>query len=70
MFEVHISKTFSTQNHGRLSAVLWCVVCVHEGVVLCGVLRGVCCCCVLLCVVVLLCCCVLLLLNGYIIPKE
>ena len=49
------SLLFSSQDHGRLSIVLWCVVCcvlcvvwVHEGVVLCdelcdelfGVLRG------------------------------
>ena len=49
MFEVHISKhsLFVSRTlsvvHG---AVVCCVLCVHEGVVLCGVLRGVVCVCV------------------------
>ena len=47
--------TFSSQDHGRLSAVLWCVVCcVCMRVLLCGVLRGVWC---VVCVSGVLCWC-------------
>ena len=64
MLEVHISKHSPfrlkiTVGCPRCYGVL-CVLCVHEGVVLCGVLRGVCGVCGVLCwcwclVVVVLC---------------
>ena len=60
LVSAHPSIHKNSQDSGRLSEVLWCVVCC----VLCGCMRVLCCvmscvlCCLVCCVVVVLCCCV------------